>query len=93
VAGVTDYLIRELAPAAPEPDRVLTEALERISADLERADAGQRDRVEAVLRSALSRLRGGAGEPGLEAGFGGGDEDALGSASDEEIFRFIDNRI
>ncbi|MGH3415041.1 MAG: type I polyketide synthase, partial [Actinocrinis sp.] len=91
VAGVTDYLIRELAPAAPEPDRVLSEALERISADLERADAGQRDRVEAVLRSALSRLRGGNGDAAaLEPGFG---DDALGSASDEEIFRFIDNRI
>ncbi|HEU5425687.1 MAG TPA: type I polyketide synthase [Actinocrinis sp.] len=90
VAGVTDYLIRELAPAAPEPDRVLSAALERISADLDRADAGQRDRVEAVLRSALSRLRDATGEAGLDPGLG---EDALGSATDEEIFRFIDNRI
>ena len=90
VAGVTDYLIRELAPAPPEPDRVLSEALERISADLDHADAGQRDRVEAVLRSALSRLREVNGEAGLVPGFG---DDALGSASDEEIFRFIDNRI
>ncbi|HEV3171639.1 MAG TPA: KR domain-containing protein, partial [Actinocrinis sp.] len=100
VAGVTDYLVRELAPAAPEPDRVLGDALERIAAQLDQADAGQRDRVAALLRSALRRLDegrgdaapGGSGSGGADPGlaFGGA---GLGSASDEEIFQFIDNRL
>jgi acyl transferase domain-containing protein len=88
VDGVAEYLVGELAPAAPAADQVLLEALDRVAALLEQADAdpAEHNRVAAVLQAAAARFdgRSGAQEP---------PRPALDAASDEELFRFIDTKL
>jgi acyl carrier protein len=84
VNGLSDYLLRELAPA---PDQVLRDALDQVTAHLGRADAraDERDRVLAMLKAAAAGL----GQPP-------DGEDSLAAVdltSDEDIFQFIDNQL
>jgi acyl carrier protein len=89
VAGLSDYLLRELAPAPPAPDEVLRQALDQVAAHLGGADAQpeERDKVLGVLQAAVARLGGKRDGGKRDAG------DPLASlelASDEEMFQFID---
>ncbi len=98
VAGLADYLLGELVPAAPAPELVLQQTVDQIAAQLAGADAQPdgRDRVLAVLHAAVARLGGGAAGPAAPAGDGDGDGDPMTSlelASDEEMFAFIDNEL
>jgi polyketide synthase 7 len=85
VGALAGHLARALAPAAPEPDVVLRDTLDRVVRLLPQVDGPVRDRVAAVLRSTLERLETGHGSAG-------GVRDQLGAASDDEIFAFIDNQ-
>jgi len=87
VVGLSDYLLRELAPAPPAPDQVLQQALDQIAEHLDGADAQpqERRRVVAVLQSAVARLSGTRN--------GGDPLASLDLASDEEMFQFIDNQL
>jgi acyl transferase domain-containing protein/acyl carrier protein len=84
VTGLSDYLLRELVPAAPAPDEVLQRALDQVTANLDGTDAQpeDRDRVVAVLQAALSKLGGRTQDSALTS------LDDL--DSDEDIFQFID---
>ena len=93
VAGLADYLLGELVPAAPAPELVLRQALDQVAVQLAGADTqpDDRDRVLAVLQEAVTRLGGGPAD-----GAGGAADDplaSLGLASDEEMFAFIDNEL
>ncbi|WP_406397037.1 type I polyketide synthase [Streptomyces uncialis] len=87
VSELADYLLGELAPAPPAADELLREALDAVTVRLDASDEafGERARVTAALEAALRRLTAPPGEddslPQLDA------------ASDEELFRFIDNRL
>ena len=81
ITALSGFLLDLLAPAAPEPADLLTEALDRLTGELLDAVPDQRERAVTALRAALSRL--GAPDPDSAAA-------ELGSASDEEIFAFID---
>jgi hypothetical protein len=90
VAGLSDYLLRELVPAPPAPEVVLQEALDRVNAHLAGSDAqpDERDRVVAVLQAEVARLA------GARTGGPAGDPlTSLDLASDEELFRLIDNQL
>ena len=82
VNGLSDYLLRELAPA---PDQVLRDALDQVTAHLGSAGAraDERDRVLAMLKAAAARLG--------EAQDGEDSLAALDLTSDEDIYRFINN--
>ncbi|HEX6501594.1 MAG TPA: phosphopantetheine-binding protein, partial [Micromonosporaceae bacterium] len=82
VSQLAEYLHRTLAPAAPAPDEVLREALDRVQALVE-SDAGGRARVVTVLQAALTRLGGDVLDVGVE----------LNQTSDEELFAFIDSQL
>ncbi|HVK23831.1 MAG TPA: type I polyketide synthase [Actinokineospora sp.] len=84
VADVVDYLLGELVPPLPDPDRVLADAVDAVIAALAApgADSAQRIKVEAVLHAAMVRVGGNGDGPSQSA--------LLGAASDEEIFQFID---
>jgi acyl carrier protein len=85
VAGLADYLFRELVPAPPALDEVLRRALDQVTASLDDAEQEERDRVVAVLLAAVARLD----KPGERT-----DPLAqLGITSDEEMFRFIDSQL
>lgn len=85
VLTLSQHLLAAVAPAAPQPDEVLREAVDRVAAQLVGADIGQHDRVVAVLQETLRRL--------------GTRDDAdpaaahLDDSSDDEIFAFIDNQL
>jgi acyl transferase domain-containing protein len=87
VNGLSDYLIRELLPA---PDEVLRDVLDQVVGQLDDSGTGDRDRVVAVLKAAVTRL---------ERVQDGGTRDgvdplaSLGLTSDEEMFRFIDGQL
>ncbi|HEX6498631.1 MAG TPA: phosphopantetheine-binding protein, partial [Micromonosporaceae bacterium] len=82
VSQLAEYLHHTLAPAAPAPDEVLREALDRVAA-LVGADPDGRERVLAVLHGAMSRF---GGDPG-------GAQVELDATSDEELFAFIDSQL
>ena len=84
VNGLSDYLLRELAPA---PDQVLRDALDQVAAHLGGADAraDERDRVLAMLKAAAARLG--------EVQDGGDSLAALDLTSDEDILQFINNQL
>ncbi|WP_327028959.1 type I polyketide synthase [Micromonospora sp. NBC_01740] len=85
VDALADYLLGELAPAAPAVNDVLTETLDRITAQLADDDTGERDRVVATLQAALLRLGLGTSAEASKA--------QLDAASDEEIFQYIDTQL
>ncbi|MBY8885297.1 SDR family NAD(P)-dependent oxidoreductase [Streptomyces sp. PTM05] len=87
VDAVTDHLLRDLAPRTRSAADALADALDQVTALLDRLDddPGQRDRAGAALQAALRRVRPEPEEPALTEGFG--------AASDEELFQFIDNQI
>jgi acyl carrier protein len=84
VNGLSDYLLRELAPA---PDQVLQDALDQVTAHLGGADAraDERDRVLAMLKAAAARLG--------EVQDGEDSLAALDLTSDEDILQFINNQL
>ncbi|GAA0964675.1 hypothetical protein GCM10009555_002310 [Acrocarpospora macrocephala] len=89
VTALSDYLFKNLAPAAPSPEETLRGALERVEAELGalngEADA-VRSKLVAILQAGLTRLA-----PGPSGG--GGVVEKIGAASDEEIFALIDNEL
>jgi hypothetical protein len=87
VVGLSDYLLRELVPAPPDPNQVLGQALDQVATQLDGADAQpeERNRVVAMLQAAVTRF---GGTPD-----GGDPLASLALASDEEMFQFIDNQL
>jgi acyl transferase domain-containing protein/acyl carrier protein len=83
VAALAEHLLGRLTPAAPDPAEALAEAVDRVTGQLADADQEQRDRAAAVLQAALVRLGAPAGAvaSGLE------------TATDDEIFAFIDAQL
>ncbi|MBC6447375.1 type I polyketide synthase [Actinokineospora xionganensis] len=86
VAGLADYLHRTLAPAAPSPEDALRATLDEVRRTLSEEDEGGRTKIVAILHSALARL--GAGHNGAP-----GVQEKIHSASDDEIFAFIDTQL
>jgi hypothetical protein len=84
------HLLSELAPAPPAPHQVLRDAVDRVSAQLERPDVADDDQAQviAVLQAALLRLH----APSEAAADDGESLAHLGAASDEEIFSYIDKQ-
>ncbi|MFF6959824.1 SDR family NAD(P)-dependent oxidoreductase [Streptomyces sp. NPDC008317] len=101
VADVAARLAADFAPAEPVPagDRLWGTLGDALSALLDGsaaaegpADPDERDRTEALLQAALSRLRDGGEGPGrlLSPALPGG---GLETVSDEDLFDFIDNQL
>jgi acyl transferase domain-containing protein len=77
------HLLRTLAPAPPAPEESLRIALDSVQQSLA-ADGADRAKVVALLQRTLTRLESTAVSPELE--------DQLSTATDDEIFAFIDNQ-
>ena len=73
-----------------DPHQVLRDAVDRVSAQLERPDVADDDQAQviAVLQAALLRLH----APSEAAADDGESLAHLGAASDEEIFSYIDKQ-
>jgi acyl transferase domain-containing protein/acyl carrier protein len=92
VAALAEHLYLTLAPAAPTPEDTLRACLDQLAGVLPE-DESVRAKLIAILSSTLTRWTAGAA-----SGADGGDDGPavavaakVGSASDEEIFAFIDN--
>ena len=87
VTALSEFVHQTLAPPPPPPDELLQASLDQIELALADHDERTRDRVVALLHSALDRLAGGDDDAsaGLEA--------VLSDASDDEIFSFIDTQL
>ncbi|MGC4765424.1 type I polyketide synthase [Micromonospora sp. DT46] len=91
---VADWILRELMPAPPAADELLREALDGVTARLADADPDEQDRVTAVLRAALHRFDGGRDQqPDTPALAPVLTSARLGTASDEDLFNFIDSQL
>ena len=83
VVALAEHLLRTLAPAAPSPEEALRAALDGMQQALTGHDDATRAKIAAILHSTLARLEvAPADTPGLH--------EEIRSASDEEIFAFID---
>ena len=89
MAALAGHLYQRLAPAAPAPEDTLRACLEQLDGVLPE-DESDRGRLIAILRSALARWSAGAA-PVADGADGASAAAKVGSASDEEIFAFIDN--
>ncbi|WP_406214870.1 SDR family NAD(P)-dependent oxidoreductase [Streptomyces decoyicus] len=79
------FLLAQLAPPEADPAEALLAELDNLAAALESATAhGGDDRITARLRSLQTRWEKATGAPSA-------DGDDLDEASDEELFRFVDN--
>nr|WP_033438928.1 type I polyketide synthase [Saccharothrix sp. NRRL B-16314] len=85
VTALAAHLHRTLAPAPPSPDDTLRETLDRVQRALPDHGEPMRAKVIAILHSTLARLGADDGPDGVR--------DRLSSASDDEIFAFIDSRL
>ena len=83
VGALAEHLLRTLAPAPPAPAESLRAALDSVQLSLA-ADGADRAKVVALLQRTLTRLESTPASPELE--------DQLSSATDDEIFAFIDNQ-
>jgi acyl transferase domain-containing protein/acyl carrier protein len=86
VTAIADHVYRTLAPAAPSPEDTLRTTLDQVQRMLPDHDESVRAKVIAILNSTLARL--GAAPSGPT-----GVQDKIRSASDDEIFEFIDNQL
>lgn len=84
--ALAEHLLRTLAPAPPSPEENLRAALDAVQHALTGQDDATRGKIAAILHSTLARWELPPAEtPGLQ--------EEIGSASDEEIFAFIDNQL
>jgi acyl carrier protein len=86
VTAIATHVYRTLAPAAPSPEDTLRATLDQVQRMLPDHDQSVRAKVIAILNSTLARL--GAAPAGPN-----GVDDKIRSASDDEIFEFIDNQL
>jgi acyl carrier protein len=86
VSVLADHLYRTLAPAPPSPEETLRAALDEVQRVLPAHDDATRGRIAALLHSAGVRLE---SAPNGSSGV----HEQLRSASDDEIFAFIDNQL
>ncbi len=86
VRALADYLHRTLAPEAPSPEDTLRASLEQVHRMLPEHGDSARAKVIAILQSTLARL-------GAETNGSAGVQDKIRSASDDEIFAFIDSQL
>jgi hypothetical protein len=86
VTMLAEYLHHSLAPAAPSPEDTLRASLEQVQRMLPDDDEDTRTKLIAILQSTLTRL--GAAPNGSS-----GVQEKIESASDDEIFAFIDNQL
>jgi acyl carrier protein len=86
VAALGEFLRQTLAPAAPSPEDTLRGALDQLEQLLDQHDEATRAGLIAILNSTVARF-----------GNGSAAADAVGekldSATDDEIFDFIDNQL
>jgi acyl carrier protein len=84
VTAVADYLRTELVPAPPAPEEILERAVTEVTRQLDSSGASPQEnsRLAALLRDAAARLTGPQQESRAT--------EHLVSATDEEIFDFID---
>jgi acyl carrier protein len=86
VTMLAEHLYHSLAPAAPSPEDTLRASLEQVQRMLPDDDEDARTKIIAILQSTLTRL--GAAPNGSS-----GVQEKISSASDDEIFAFIDNQL
>jgi polyketide synthase 7 len=86
VNAIADHVYRTLAPAPPSPEDTLRTTLDQVQRMLPDHDESVRAKIIAILNSTLARL--GAAPSGPT-----GVQDKIRSASDDEIFEFIDNQL
>ncbi|MDA0638977.1 phosphopantetheine-binding protein, partial [Nonomuraea sp. MCN248] len=96
VRSLAEYLFRTLAPETPSAEDALRTAVDQAESMMLAANGEAdtvRDRLVAILQSALARIGAGSDDPltAVPAGSNGAAEEIV-SASDEEIFALIDNR-
>nr|WP_158288173.1 type I polyketide synthase [Streptomyces sp. ICBB 8177] len=90
VSALADHLLTELAPQAPDPAQALAAALDGLTAEALDAEPGRHAQVLTLLQAAVERLTATAsGADGVPDGL----TDELETASDEEIFAFIDAQL
>ncbi len=89
VTALAGHLHQALAPAPPAAEATLRACLDQVGGMLPDDESG-RARLIAILHSTLTRWTAGAGTAGGEAA-AEGVAAKVGSATDEEIFAFIDN--
>ncbi|MBY8885298.1 SDR family NAD(P)-dependent oxidoreductase [Streptomyces sp. PTM05] len=90
VSALADHLLAELAPQAPDPAQALATALDALTIEALDAEPGRHTHVLTLLQEAVERLTVTAnGSDGAPDGL----TDELETASDEEIFAFIDAQL
>lgn len=87
VSAVATYLMARLAPESPTPEDTLGSALAQLRQVLPGQDATAKDRVVALLERSLAGLRSATDPPDDE------EHRSLDTASDDEIFAFIDSQL
>ncbi len=92
VTALADHLYQTLAPAAPTAEDTLRTCLEQLGGTLPE-DEPALGRLIAILRSTVTRWTAGAASAanGADGAPAAAAAATVGSASDEEIFAFIDN--
>ncbi|MGH3860433.1 SDR family NAD(P)-dependent oxidoreductase, partial [Actinokineospora sp.] len=85
VAALCEFLHRTLAPAPPSAEDTLRAALDQVQLMVDAEDGATRAKLVAMLNATLARFGGPAGADGVE--------DKIRSASDDEIFAFIDSEL
>ncbi|SDI33657.1 Acyl transferase domain-containing protein [Actinokineospora alba] len=85
VAALCEFLHRTLAPAPPSAEDTVRAALDQIQRLVDGEDDATRATLVAMLQSTLARFGGPVGADGVE--------DKIHSASDDEIFAFIDSEL
>ena len=89
VTALAGHLHRTLAPAPPAPEDTLRACLDQLTGALE--DESARAKLIAILHSTLTRWTAGTASATNGTDEAPGVAATMGSASDEEIFAFIDN--
>jgi NAD(P)-dependent dehydrogenase (short-subunit alcohol dehydrogenase family)/acyl carrier protein len=92
VAALADHVRLALAPAAPSAEETLRASLEQVG-QLLPEDETARSRLIAILQSTVSRWSAGSASPAGDADQVEAVATKVNSASDEEIFAFIDNEL
>ncbi|MBW8805750.1 MAG: SDR family NAD(P)-dependent oxidoreductase [Catenulisporales bacterium] len=85
IAAMAEFLHGELAPSGPPLEDTLRQTLEQVQAALPAGDEATRTKLVALLRSGLDRLGGDRTAAVATA-------DPVDSATDEEIFAYIDRQ-
>jgi acyl carrier protein len=93
VSALADYLHKTLAPAAPSAEDTLRASLDQVGRMLTDDDEATRSKLITILHSTLARWGAGPASTAADVVEAHNVAAKVSSASDEEIFAFIDNEL